>query len=64
MVLDDTMGTSSWLSHFNHPTHRSEFPMQHALAAEQAQVGEIRGGYLDHRTAGNAYPEEIRRINV
>ena len=22
MVLDDTMGSSSWLSHFNHPTHR------------------------------------------
>jgi hypothetical protein len=24
----------------------------------------IRGRYLDHRTAGNAYPEEIGRINV
>ncbi len=21
MLLDDTMGSSSWLSHFNHPTH-------------------------------------------
>ena len=25
---------SSWLSHCNHPTHRSEFPMQRALAVE------------------------------
>ncbi len=34
MVLHDTTGTSSWLSHCNHPTHRSEFPMKHALAVE------------------------------
>ncbi len=26
------------------------------------RVGEIRGGYLDHRTAGNAYPAQIGRI--
>ena len=25
---------SSWLSHWNHPTHRSEFPMQRALVVE------------------------------
>ena len=34
MVLNDTTGTSSWLSHCNHPTHRSEFPMQRALAVD------------------------------
>ena len=34
MVLHDTTGTSSWLSHCNHPMHRSEFQMQRALAVE------------------------------
>jgi hypothetical protein len=32
MVLHDHTGRSSWLCHLNHPTHRSECPMQHALA--------------------------------
>ena len=41
MVLDDTMGTSSWLSHCNHPTHKSEFPMHRALAVERERFEDL-----------------------
>ncbi len=37
MVLDDTTGTSSRLEHCNDATHRSEFPMQRALAVDVDQ---------------------------
>ncbi len=31
---------------------------------EKEKVEEIGGGYFDHRTAGNANPEAIGRLNV